>query len=77
MYFAPEVQLALFRCGLVAREAAAYRQALIALEEQPFTLVRAPEPQRRYLREARLVTPEGHTAVEAALIVRLSPEPSC
>jgi hypothetical protein len=54
MYVAPEVQLALFRCGLVVREAAAYRQALIALVEQPFTLLRAPEPQRRYLREARL-----------------------
>lgn len=26
----------------------------MALVEQPFTLLRAPEPRRRYLREARL-----------------------
>lgn len=94
-YFAPEVRPALFQRGLVAREAA-YRQNLEAMVQQPFTLVRGPEPQRRYLSEARLpgfrqvmveayrqtcalcrlrlVTPEGHTAVEAAPIVRLSPQ---
>lgn len=90
-YFAPEVQLALFQCGRVASEAAAYRQEIVALAQQPFTLIRPPAPQRAYLREARaagfrqvvveayqqtcafcrlrLVTPEGHTAVEAAHIV--------